>query len=84
MYPGALLVVPGRLFRFLLEHTLHQAQTDGRGKPERRWMTHCCLRCCLDSATRWLQCECPPLEPRNRGPLAPLGPGRPRPAHLTT
>jgi len=52
---GALLVIPGRAFRFFLEHCLHQAQTDGEGKPELRSMTHCCLRCCLDSATRLLQ-----------------------------
>jgi hypothetical protein len=52
---GALLIIPGRAFRFFLEHCLHQAQTDGEGKPELRSMTHCCLRCCLDSATRLLQ-----------------------------
>jgi len=53
---GALLVIPGRMFRFFLEHCLHQAQTDGDGKPEPlRCLTHCCLRCCLDGATRLLQ-----------------------------
>ena len=50
-----LLVIPGRLFRFLLEHCLHQAQTDGKGKPELRCVTQCCLRCCLDRSTRFLQ-----------------------------
>lgn len=52
---GALLVIPGRIFRFFLEHCLHQAQTDGRGKPELRGVAHCCLRCCLDAGTRYLQ-----------------------------
>jgi len=53
---GALLVIPGRMFRFFLEHCLHQAQTDGDGKPEPlRCLTHWCLRCCLDGATRLLQ-----------------------------
>mmetsp|Transcript_65959 Transcript_65959/g.159105 ORF Transcript_65959/g.159105 Transcript_65959/m.159105 type:complete len:652 (+) Transcript_65959:77-2032(+) len=53
---GALLVIPGRMFRFFLEHCLHQAQTDGEGKPEPlRCLTHCCLRCCLDGAARLLQ-----------------------------
>lgn len=55
-YAGALLVIPGRMFRFFLEHCLHQAQTDGEGKPEPlRCLTHCCLRCCLDGAARLLQ-----------------------------
>ena len=31
------------------------AQTDGKGKPELRGVTHCCLRCCLDHTTRFLQ-----------------------------
>jgi len=52
---GSLLVLPGRPLRFLLEHCLHQAQTDGSGKPELRGVAHCCLRCCLDVATRHLQ-----------------------------
>ena len=52
---GSLLVIPGRVFRFFLEHCLHQAQTDGRGKPELRGVAHCCLRCCLDAGTRYLQ-----------------------------
>jgi len=52
---GALLIVPGRCFRFCLEHCLHQAQTDGGGKPELRSVASCCLRCCLDAGTRYLQ-----------------------------
>ena len=49
-------MIPGRMFRFFLEHCLHQAQTDGEGKPEPlRCLTHCCLRCCLDGAARLLQ-----------------------------
>ena len=52
---GALLIVPGRCFRFFLEHCLHQAQTDGGGKPELRSVASCCLRCCLDAGTRYLQ-----------------------------
>ena len=52
---GALLVIPGRIFRFFLEHCLHQAQTDGVGKPELRGIAHCCLRCCLDAFSRYLQ-----------------------------
>ena len=52
---GSLLIIPGRVFRFFLEHCLHQAQTDGRGKPELRGVTQCCLRCCLDCSTRYLQ-----------------------------
>ena len=52
---GSALVIPGRIFRFFLEHCLHQAQTDGRGKPELRGVAQCCLRCCLDCSTRYLQ-----------------------------
>jgi len=52
---GALLVIPGRIFRFFLEHCLHQAQTDGRGKPELRGVANCCLLCCLDCSTRYVQ-----------------------------
>lgn len=52
---GALLVIPGRLFRFFLEHCLHQAQTDASGKPELRGVAHCCLHCCLNTSTRYLQ-----------------------------
>ena len=52
---GSLLVIPGRIFRFFLEHCLHQAQTDGRSKPELRGVTQCCLRCCLDCSTKYLQ-----------------------------
>lgn len=52
---GALLVIPGRIFRFFLEHCLHQAQTDGRTKPELRRVAQCCLRCCLDCSTKYLQ-----------------------------
>jgi len=52
---GALLVIPGRVFRFFLEHCLHQTQTDGRGKPELRGVANCCLLCCLDCSTRYLQ-----------------------------
>ena len=32
-----------------------QAQTDGQAKPELRGVAHCCLRCCLDAGTRYLQ-----------------------------
>ena len=35
------MVIPGRTFRFFLEHCLHQAQTDGEGKPELRGVAHC-------------------------------------------
>jgi len=52
---GALVLIPGRVFRFFLEHCLHQAQTDGRGKPELRSVANCCLRCCLDVTTRYIQ-----------------------------
>jgi len=52
---GALLIIPGRVFRFFLEHCLHQAQTDSRGKPELRRVTKCCLLCCLDFTTRYVQ-----------------------------
>ncbi len=52
---GALLVIPGRIFRFFLEHCLHQAQTDGRGKPELRGVANCCLLCCLDCSTKYVQ-----------------------------
>jgi len=52
---GALLVIPGRIFRFFLEHCLHQAQTDGRGKPELRGVANCCLLCCLDCVTKYVQ-----------------------------
>ena len=52
---GALLVIVGRTFRFFLEHCLHQAQTDGRGKPELRGVANCCLLCCLDFSTKYLQ-----------------------------
>lgn len=52
---GALLVIPGRVFRFFLEHCIHQAQTDGRGKPELRGVANCCLLCCLDCSTKYVQ-----------------------------
>ena len=54
---GALLVIPGRIFRFFLEHCLHQAQTDGRGKPELRGVANCCLLCCLDCSTKYVDCH---------------------------
>ena len=54
---GALLVIPGRIFRFFLEHCLHQAQTDGRGKPELRGVANCCLLCCLDCSTKYADCH---------------------------
>lgn len=55
---GALLLIPGRIFRFFLEHCLHQAQTDGRGQlgPELRRLTNCCMHCCLDCSTKYVQC----------------------------
>uniref|UniRef100_A0A7S4B0R5 Choline transporter-like protein n=1 Tax=Chrysotila carterae TaxID=13221 RepID=A0A7S4B0R5_CHRCT len=52
---GSLLVMAGRLFRFFLEHCLHQAQTNSGSKPELRGVAQCCLRCCLDVATKYLQ-----------------------------
>jgi len=52
---GALLVIPGRCFRFFLEHCLHQAQTDARGKPELRDLASFCLCCCIDNSARYLQ-----------------------------
>ena len=48
-------MIPGRVFRFFLEHCLHQAQTDGRGKPELRGVANCCLLCCLDCSTKYVQ-----------------------------
>ena len=56
---GSLLLIPGRVFRFFLEHCLHQAQTDGRGQelgPELRRLTKCCMHCCLDCSTKYVQC----------------------------
>lgn len=34
---------------------IEQAQTDGRGKPELRGVANCCLLCCLDCSTRYVQ-----------------------------
>ena len=65
---GALLVIPGRIFRFFLEHCLHQAQTDGRGKPELRGVANCCMFCCLDCSTK---CALLPPQATN-APLTPL------------
>lgn len=55
---GALLLIPGRVFRFFLEHCLHQAQTDGHGTlgPELRRFAKCCMHCCLDCSTRCTAC----------------------------
>ena len=48
-------MIPGRIFRFFLEHCLHQTQINAKGKPELRGIAQCCLRCCLDGSTRWVQ-----------------------------
>jgi len=54
---GALVMIPGRVFRFFLEHCLHQAQVDSQGKTrqELHFVANCCFRCCLDKLTRFVQ-----------------------------
>jgi len=53
---GALLLIPGRVFRFFLEHCLHLAQTDGHSglTPDLRRLAKCCTHCCLDCSTRYV------------------------------